>query len=134
MEKQLLSMSDFVMNIHSRMHTMKADSPSVRQFYNEVHEYAKLLKTPLVLGMFVPCDEDGHRLGVPANYGANEQLDNTAAQIKYQQAQERVIFEGRNEIGVKLFELWIADKMTIEGLVKRDVTLTEAKAKELGLC
>ena len=109
--------------------------------------YANFLKTPLELGMFVPCDEDGNVMEKPVQYeGAlefahGEDYDNA---IEYQQAKERVIFEGCEFIidvetdwilGYKESELIITKMATIGYLIQLDVcpSLTPAKAKELGL-
>jgi hypothetical protein len=51
-------------------------------FENNCYNYANLLKQPLTLSMFVPCDDDGNVL----EYENDQQ--------KYQKAKEKVIFEG----------------------------------------
>lgn len=52
-------------------------------------KYAQLLKQPLTLGMFVPCDDAGNVLEEPdIQIGGVEKYSE-----KYQQAKERVLFE-----------------------------------------
>lgn len=55
--------------------------------------HAKFLQQTPTLGMFVPCDEDGNVLKEPNHYGKS--IETTRECIKqYQQAKQRVIFEG----------------------------------------
>lgn len=54
---KLISLTDFVINEWSIDLTIE----SRKRIYN----YAKFLKQPLTLGMFVPCDEDGNILEEP---------------------------------------------------------------------
>lgn len=93
-------MVDFVLERNSqglRKHNIK-----------QVRGYAKFLKQPLELGMFVPCDEDGNMLKEPENFESEYQkiiLDEQKSASKseqekwkklkqYQKAKERVLFEG----------------------------------------
>ena len=59
-------------------------------FRDKVNNYANFLKQPLTLSMFVPCDDDGNVLSNPKDSTLQYQkrID------KYQQAKERVVFEG----------------------------------------
>lgn len=63
-------------------------------------EYAKFLKQPLTLGMFVPCDDEGNVLEEPkqtyltCSFFEHQQFFNK--QKKYEKAKEKVLFEGFN--------------------------------------
>tara|TARA_R110000868_G_scaffold21064_7_gene88039 strand:- start:5558 stop:6070 length:513 start_codon:yes stop_codon:yes gene_type:complete len=71
---------------------------------DRVSKYARLLKQPLTLGMFVPCDSEGELLEEPddsMNHGISDSSVNDSDMYLYacqctgyQQALERVIFEG----------------------------------------
>lgn len=78
-------------------------------FYDEelgklhiIRNYAKFLKQPLQLGMFVPCDEKGNVLVEPKRYAewldqsidASEETDLCIQCALYHEAKDRVLFEG----------------------------------------
>lgn len=66
------------------------------------HPHAKFLQQTPTLGMFVPCDEEGNVLEEPEKYNDWLKFKNkyeygefyTKKCKQYQQAQQRVIFEG----------------------------------------
>lgn len=58
---------------------------------NEIFIYAKFLKQPLKLEMFVPCDEDGN---VFKNLDNSIQAPDFKDWKEYKQAKEKVLFEG----------------------------------------
>ena len=109
--------------------------------------YAKFLKQPLALWMFVPCDEYGNVLQEPkCMYIYNTQCFECSADEmrrcrEYLQAKERCLFEGfeikNND------ELYYNDKLmskdlefqgiTIENLVSKKLTLSQTAIKQLGL-
>lgn len=78
-----------------------------------VIEYAKLLKTPLKLGMFVPCDEKGNVLEEPdlnnTKYDINISEVETDIDyqlydydnLEYQQAKEKCLFEWQDGFDYK---------------------------------
>lgn len=95
---KLISMVDFVLEQNE---SIKSDMIGYGEFIDKVVKYAKFLKQPLTLGMFVPCDESGNVLKEPERWldflkypesfdGNKEWYDLYA----YQQAKERVLFEG----------------------------------------
>lgn len=93
--KKLTAMTDFV--LEQREHQNKIDSNVLTVIYN----YAKFIKQPLELWMFVSCDEKGNVLEEPKNYvtwlGLHESKGSTIGfteHEKYQQAKERCLFEG----------------------------------------
>ena len=146
---KLMSMTDFVleqnkigMEIQSLTHQQ---SDRARRFYL-ISKYAKFLKQPLTLGMFVTCDDKGNVL--------NEKLCDFN---KYQQAKERVFFDGMSKMKLtslygekvikygkdinfnneSIFEIRNNEvKMfyeNIESIIHFDLTLTETAIKQIGL-
>lgn len=100
-----------------------------------LENYVNFLRTPLELGLFIACDEDGNVLDKPYTYA--EQVlgmveDRRRAEIgyefKYQQAKEKCIFEGISNNDAKIY---VSSNWKIENLIGK--TLTENKSKELGL-
>lgn len=112
---KLTSMTYFVLQQEKELKgVVKRDSD-----FNLIFNYAKFLKQPLTLGMFVPCDEDGNLVTNPkdddsyqwdiihdklVNYegysrGSEKNIDLLCEKSKeihiqiYQQAKERVLFE-----------------------------------------
>lgn len=99
MENKLQSMVDFVLDCHE-----KCISTNGRTY-----NYAKFLKRPLEIWMFVPCDENGNVLQEPKaedyfnvnieakkftkedSEGLNKHY---SALMFYEKAKERVLFEG----------------------------------------
>ena len=112
-----------------------------------IENYAKFLKQPLKLEMFVPCDEDGNVLGEPEIYSQwvrenfNDELENEERinQCKdYHQAKEKVLFEGFEEMKNAAVRdcVWIKDTetkfhidtkygTTVEQLIKSNLKLTQ---------
>lgn len=99
---KLISMVDFVLEqISERNKEPEYDS---FEFMEKVSNYAKFLKQPLTLGMFVPCDLDGNVLEIPhednskyGNIGIDGKFNNAQffkESEEYQEAKERVLFEG----------------------------------------
>ncbi len=93
----LISMTDYVLQQHK-------ESETNGQYIRRTFKYAKFLKQPLSLGMFVPCDLEGNVLEMPHNfceYVPNMlRLNGYQSDFwydecrKYQQAKERVLFKG----------------------------------------
>lgn len=98
-------MTDFVMEQTKSFEAVDLlDHLEIRDLVlSRIEKYAKFLKQPLKLGMFIPCDEDGNVLeeprtccssrecgcmGMPYNYDSQEGID------KYFEAKKRVLFEG----------------------------------------
>lgn len=85
-----MSMTDFVLEQVRKMENKEIA-------YLKIFNYAKFLKRPLKLGMFVPCDEDGDILEEPTDY--EQRLPNMMTEYndevyRYKQAKENVLFEG----------------------------------------
>ena len=102
----LIPMTDFVM----KQNYLTTLDISQIDFYDKelkilsnIRNYAKFLKQPLKLEMFVPCDDNENVLGEPEIYSQwvrenfNDELENEERinQCKdYHQAKEKVLFEG----------------------------------------
>ncbi len=98
-------MTDFVLeqsnNENLQKHLSNKNGHEFMNYWHSVFSYAKFLKEPLKLGMFVPCDENDMPLEIPFNYGAylvslpKEDFNyNEIDCLQYQQAKDRVLFDG----------------------------------------
>lgn len=87
MEK-LISMTDFVLEQNSNI-----DETNIKILQNIV-DYALFIKQPLTLGMFVPCDLEGNFLEEPIFDELLPMNEMDAIYAEYQEAKERVLFDG----------------------------------------
>jgi hypothetical protein len=133
---KLISMTDFVLQ------QTKDNNKQRLNKYSEIVCYAKFLKQPLKLEMFVPCDEDGNVLEEPDQEFELTFWDYSTKMSKYEQAKEKVLFEefevcnrttkidcvvyNEDHITLKLLK----DK-TIEYLINRNITLTPNAIKRI---
>ena len=129
---RLINMTDFVLWQH-------AESSNQNEFEDNCYNYAKFLKRPLELGMFVPVDEDDEIL-YPEYVGGKEVIydsfvhdDMMDKVLEYNKAKEKVLFEYYE--GFQLFSKEDLNNQTIEHLLKDsfDYVLTESAIKQLGL-
>ena len=146
METRLIPMTDYV---HSEFdkHLQTLKGYTAFDYMIKVKNYANLLSTPLTLGMFVPCDLEGNVLkDLPKNvwsdfYSKDLTCEDTYDEcIKYQQAKERVLFEGHyaetveNEIRVWTSYGWLyfptEINATIEDVIYHNLTLTPNAVKQ----
>ena len=81
---KLISMMDYVLE-KAKQFQFKGDC----EFAYDVKKYANLLKQPLELGMFVPCDDDGNV--IEGSY--NDKQHVIIQHLEYQQAKDKVLFE-----------------------------------------
>lgn len=154
---KLISMTDFVQEQISKI--SKQDTSGY--LHQILSEYANFLKQDLTLGMFVPCDEEGNVLEEKDFYQKGVNRDEHTSYMKalkqYQQAKERVLFEGY-EYGNETSDVWqiyldlsinletnldrlIFTKKTgkcldaefVENLVSIGLTLTKSAQKQIGL-
>lgn len=110
---RLISMVDYVLLQVKECHLDE------NRFGNNVVKYAKLLKTPLLLGQFIPCDLEGNVLEEPFalktdGYIGEGSLTAIACE-QYQQAQERKMFN-KNLLSLYDIHHFIKDNKTIEYL------------------
>ena len=130
---KLISMADFV--LEQVKNAKYEEFHQVNEtFVNKVINYAKLLKQPLKLWVFVPCDEDGDVLKEPKDFdcfmqGIGGNIDVTYQEYKhYQQAKERCLLDGFSEKDAK-FVLFANE--TIEDLCEFNLQLTKTAIKQL---
>ena len=116
-------MTDFVLEqTKSFEATSKLDYLETK--YNElfrIEEYARLLKTPLNLGMFVPCDQEGNIINErpEPKILAKGVFNYTAQNIwdeKYNKAKDIVLFKGFELVtdmykSCKRFIIWMPDNV-----------------------
>ncbi len=126
---KLISMTDFVLT-HDRLFILDSDLKfSDRKIIKEkrITNYAKFLKQPLKLEMFVPCDEDGN----PFNYKEilGQVMEGTNSWSEYKQAEERVLFKGI-DLDTAKFHCNRNDR-TIEYFTSFEVELTPNAIKHL---
>ena len=88
---ELISCEDYVIQYNSDAATF---SQLKTDFTGDIFNYARLLKQPLTLGMFVPCNEDGNVLSEPSEKYDFDTTDFDFLCEQYQQALDRVVFEG----------------------------------------
>src|SRR5690606_1302228 len=148
---KLISMTAFVLE-------QKQKEPEVRKFadftqlnnhrersYNSIVSFAKFLKQPLELWMFVPCDKEGNAIEEPEqrkvpNMHPNEQNDYwNEWNTEYQQAKERVLFENCSMFDEyfihygegNLFHINHLKTTVIEFFCDKNLTLTPNAIKQL---
>ena len=90
----LIPMTDFVLE---QLNEQNSRTKPMREVFNSLEKYATFLRQPLKLEMFVPCDEDGDILEEPEDY--EQRLPNMMTEYndeiyRYEQAKEKVLFEG----------------------------------------
>lgn len=94
---KLISMTDFVLKFGK-----ETNRDNYEKAYDKISSYARFLKQPLTLGMFVPCDSDGNVLTKNTmsedtceddcdHYNCVKEMNQC---ISYQEAKDRVLFEG----------------------------------------
>jgi len=147
---KLISMTDFVLEYYSD------ETRDELQVLDLMNNYANFLKQPLTLDMFVTCDEEGNVLEEPFNpiylepqpdLGQKEADYICKKWDEYQQAKERVLFDGctctflngdnkhyliEDGNGNRFWASWNTSK-TIEHLMKYNLKLTKTAIKQIGL-
>lgn len=151
MEKfKLISMTDFVLGKNQpKQYIPKEKHLSI------IAKYAEFLSEPLVLGMFVPCDENGNVLKEPSNLErmqagwADYPIDENFYRVQnYDKAQKKVLFKdatitpvedyyivkiGKREVWITWTERTIEDVQHINRAYEVDFELTESAINQLGL-
>ena len=146
----LIPMVDFVNQIDEiepKDYDQFFDSWRMKQL-RIIENYAKFLKQPLKLEMFVPCDDDGNVLAEPkkphtfASENSDEYIKKWKSEIEiYNKAKEKVLFEGfklyKDYECAKYEDVYVDEevcdgKFTIEELIK-DVGETKIKLSQTAL-
>ena len=156
---KLISMTSFVLK---QNYTTTLDISQI-DFYDKelsilekIRNYAKFLKQPLKLEMFVTCDDEGNFFEEPKiedyfddgfNFEFNQTHFKDVVLKEYQIAETKVLFEGiefRKNGGVNFltikedtfafFDFNVKFKnLTIEDLIQYNLQLTENAVKQIGL-
>jgi len=141
---KLINMTDFVLEQEEGFNIGKI---GWKEYTNNTINYAKLLKQPLELWMFVPCDKEGDVLEHP-NYfkTCNSDFNNFNYAdycLEYQQAKEVCIFYGcvyddemevvRSQDGENIFYITQKQLWDIESAIQYNLELTKTAQKQLGL-
>lgn len=125
----LIPMTDFVDEIDNlvpRQTEQDFDAWIYKQF-TIVKNYAKFLRQPLTLSMFVPCDENGNVLNDPGLIPGYE-LE------RYRKAKEKVLFIFPFTIDISTIKHHIGQERTVEYFAKfYNAQLTESAIKKFGL-
>jgi len=148
---KLISMTDFVLDQNREPKSQNEQSIAFYYCCN----YAKFIKQPLELWMFVPCKlvdgvwvvleepKNDYYLGGRGGIDAVKLLQYEQKLSEYQQAKERCLFEGWNiidkiEITICIeneskHRLFLPNCMTIEDIIYTDMQLTQKAIKQLSL-
>lgn len=144
---KLISMVDFV--FEQEKSVIKFDYNELHAFKTKISNYGDFIKQPLALGMFVPCDLDGNVLEEREIWHTtNQDSETQSLLIEFEEAKNRVLFKNIEYVEAKKEgdysfvriaylspinypKFW--NGLTVEHLIKYNLTLTESKAKELGL-
>lgn len=157
---KLTSMTQFVLEQSKAQFEDSGDESHIHNEWSNymaikldrIEGYANFLQQPLTLGMFVPCDLDGNVIEL--EYHIDQY--NQGFKDKYQQAKERVLFEGfevgeynGEDCGFEYVDnvnfqcrLYIRDFgkewqptdnqiTTIEHLIRLNITLTKSVQKQI---
>lgn len=157
---KLISMTEFVLQFDKPVGYFENESDflySQVDYMGKVLNYAKFLQQPLILGMFVPCDEKGNALEEPTQekYGWHSatspeeesgwmyeegEAKYYEALEQWNKAKEKVLFEGyfkefnaiRSPEGGYLHVEGLKGK-TIETIIGSNLELTPSALKSIGL-
>ncbi len=146
---KLMSMTDFVLEQNEKL---KKDVYTPEHFSSIIICYARFLKQPLKLEMFVCVDDEGNVLEEPEmqlrqiSFDEWEDYYDDKEVEQYRKAREKVLFEGfgiRNDIqGVAnaeaqvLLHIPFIHRLCVEDLLNisnGNLTLTESAKKQIGL-
>ena len=135
--KKLISMTDYVLERSLKdisEYTITEAFKDGAKVMNEIFNYAKFLKQPLKLEMFIACDDEGNVLEEPEQFQEwlnSDHYFNASESIchqcrMFQQAKEKVLFEG---FDLQTANFWLYAQETIEDLIYYDLQLTENATK-----
>jgi hypothetical protein len=146
MEK-LISMTDFVLE-QSSILRHSGDSFNIKKYDYIIRSeyYAKFLKQPLELWMFVPCNKNNNVLEEPLHIELYEGDTYDIDCLEYQQAKERCLFKGfiflegnkkvfhiENKKGVVGIGFRNGYYKTVEDIICTETNLTQIALKQIGL-
>jgi hypothetical protein len=127
---KLISATEFILEIQSKF-TKPLASYQDAWCYIACKNYANFLKQPLTLGMFVPCKPNGKKMTDPSVVACQELLEYDESD--YQQAKERVFFEGVDAKTAK--QIMVLCNTVEEAVYKFDFEreLTPTALKQIGI-
>lgn len=143
----LIPMTDFVLEqeriIPNELNTAPMKDCD-RLFVQRIILYARFLKQPLAISMFVPTDEDGKVLEEPEHYkkwhkwgSFSEHGESIVTECKkYFESKKRVLFHIEIPIDVRVIKFHIQRNRNVEWLINKDfpkIKLTETAKKQIGL-
>ncbi len=141
-EQKLISCADFVLQ-ESKLIRIRGWGSSTISHLNCIFNYAKFLKQPLKLEMFIPCHKGKpfSEFQIVCLRGPDELPE---LRLAYKQAEEKVLFKDCSmfdEFQVRYgngyllhIKSWIGNESTdVEFLVKANLELTDSAIKQLGL-
>ena len=141
----LVPMTDFVIKM-----MFSKNYPNHKEALKQIFSYAELLKQPLKLEMFLPCDEDGNLWEYPPTKEEWEWAQKDSADAEqsfkqkeyyYEKAKEKILFEGFKPYEdyecAKYEEVYVDEevcdgKFTVEDLIK-DAGKTKIKLSQTAL-
>jgi hypothetical protein len=132
--ENLISMTDFVLEQEITIEVQSlTDQWELRSSkFHRILAYAKFLKQPLQVSMFLPCDYKGNILQEKSIFNTTDEdyIFDSESFNKYNQAKQRCLFNGVTEDYVYFI---IKTYKNIEGLldVTFDLTLTDTAKKML---
>lgn len=135
---KIKSTTDRVIELHDKPWRL-----SMQERWVKLVAYAKFVKTPLELGMFVPVDKDGNYLHEPKISDYTKDGEYSSAWEAWEAARENVLFEGLvlcdsgNKDCVMMGDVHIPftkiNQGTIEDLIPYNLTITQNAIKKYGL-
>ena len=134
---KLISMTEYVIEQEHKIY--EEDMQFLNDRLCNIIKYAQFLQQPLTLGMFVPC-VDGVPIEEPESEYCCSGLDCGCQGLpvcfeyyEYQQAKEKVLFEGFEEWNSAQIMTMVNNSETIEYLTKFNPTLTKSALKQIGI-
>jgi hypothetical protein len=124
--KKLISCEDYVIGLKK---------VSAVTFCSKSIKYAKLLKQPTTLGMFVPVGEDGEVLSEPELIDVSNGFDHSDSMwdekevAQYQKALSRVLFKGFEVIGKNEIIVVVQNTQYKKGLNIHYIHFVDGKSK-----
>ena len=132
-------MTDYVLQEQKGGQQVNSITSQLHYELRSIKKYAKFLKQPLKLEMFVPCDEDGNFFKEPEEFkkwiksdhyfNASESVTHQCRM--YKKALEKVLFKGF-DLSTAKYHCDRNDR-TIEYFTSFEVELTPNAIKQLGL-
>ena len=122
---KLISMVDFVLEFGKEQNRCNYE-----EAYDKISAYARFLKQPLELWMFVPCDDNGNVININNRYETENNHLNIELDNSFIQAKERVLFVWKDGYDYNtICEMFLS----IEDIINFQFELTQTAIKKLGL-